>query len=129
MRTFTHEFRKFAVRGNLAQVGVAFVLGLYFKEVIDKLTNGIVLAVAAAVFGKQNFSDIRFTINGSVFLIGDFLNAVVNLGLVLLVLFFVVRAWEAMLERMRTEPDEQDPTPDQLLLTEIRDLLAERPQA
>lgn len=81
------------------------------------------------MFGKQNFSDIRFTINGSVFLIGDFLNAVVNLGLVLLVLFFVVRAWEAMLERMRTEPDEQDPTPDQLLLTEIRDLLAERPQA
>mgnify|MGYP006281805277 FL=1 len=124
MRTFVREFRKFAIQGNLMQVAVAFVMGLYFKEVIDKLTNGILLAMVAAVFGKPNFSDIQFTINGSHFLVGDFLNAIINFVLVAFVLFLVVRGWEKMLERMRTDPDPADLTTDQLLLTEIRDLLA-----
>lgn len=129
MRTFFREFRKFAIQGNLVQVAVAFVIGLYFKEVIDKLTNGILLAVIAAVFGKQNFADIQFTINGSRFLVGGFLNALINFLLVAFILFLVVRGWETMLERMRLESDPEDPTPDQRLLTEIRDLLAARGEA
>ena len=129
MRTFFREFRKFAIQGNLVQVAVAFVIGLYFKEVIDKLTNGILLAVIAAVFGKQNFADIQFTINGSRFLVGGFLNALINFLLVAFILFLVVRGWETMLERMRMETDPEDPTPDQQLLTEIRDLLAARGEA
>ena len=129
MRTFFREFRKFAIQGNLVQVAVAFVIGLYFKEVIDKLTNGILLAVIAAVFGKQNFADIQFTINGSRFLVGGFLNALINFLLVAFILFLVVRGWETMLERMRLETDPEDLTPDQRLLTEIRDLLAARGEA
>jgi len=126
VRSIIREFRKFALQGNLVQVAVAFVIGLYFKDVIDKLTNGILLAVVAAMFGKPNFSDIEYSVNGSRFLVGSFLNALINFVLVAFLLFLVVRAWEAMLERMRLEPDEQEPTLDQVLLTEIRDLLAAR---
>jgi large conductance mechanosensitive channel len=126
VRTFFREFRKFAMQGNLVQVAVAFVIGLYFKEVIDSMTNGILLAVVAAVFGKQNFSDIQFTLNGSRFLVGGFLNALINFVLVAFLLFLVVKGWEKMLERMRLAPDPDDLTPDQRLLTEIRDLLASR---
>jgi large conductance mechanosensitive channel len=120
------DFRKFALQGNLLQITVAFILGLCFKDVIDKFTNGIVLALVAAIFGKQNFSSIGFTINDSRFLVGDFINAIINFVLVAFVLFLIVKAWESMRERLRLEADEADLTPDQQLLTEIRDLLAAR---
>lgn len=129
MRRFFREFRKFAMQGNLMQVAVAFVIGLYFKDVIDTLTNGILLALVAAMFGKPNFADIELSLNGSRFLIGSFLNAVTNFVLVAFLLFVAVRAWEAMLERMRMASDPVELTPDQELLTEIRDLLAARPEA
>ena len=123
MRTFLKDFRKFAVQGDLLQIASAFIIGLYFKGVIDTFTNGIVLAFVSAIFGKVNFADVGFTINNSRILVGAFLNAIINFLLVALVLFVMIRAWEAMRERMRLEADAGDLTPDQHLLTEIRDLL------
>jgi large conductance mechanosensitive channel len=129
VRRFLSDFRKFAMQGNLLQVAVAFIIGLYFKDVIDKFTNGIVLALIAAIFGKSNFVDIDVTVNKSVIAVGAFLNAIINFLLVALVLFLMIRAWESMRERMRLAQDEEALTPDQELLTQIRDLLAAQSRA
>ena len=126
MRTFLKDFRKFALQGNLLQVAVAFIIGLYFKDVIDKFTNGIVLAFITAIFGKANFTDVGFTINHSRILVGAFLNAVINFMLVALVLFVMIRGVEEMRERLKLSADPADLTTDQELLTEIRDILREQ---
>ena len=126
MRKFFKDFRKFATQGNLLQVATAFIIGLYFKDVIDRFTNGIVLAFISAIFGKANFNDFEFTINKSHILVGAFLNAVVNFVLIAFVLFLMIKAWEHMRERMKLETDDDDLTTDQELLTEIRDLLAQQ---
>jgi large conductance mechanosensitive channel len=123
MTTFIKDFRKFAIQGDLLQIATAFVIGLYFKQVVDTFTNGIMLALVSAIFGKQNFSKIGFTVNHSRFLIGDFINAVISFVLVAFVVFIMIRVWEKMREHMRLQP-EVDLTTDQELLTEIRDLLA-----
>lgn len=122
MREFLNDFRKFVMRGNLVEIAVAFIIGLYFKDVIDSFTNGIVLALVAAIFGKPNFSDIHFTINHSVFAVGLFLNAVINFVLVAFVLFLIIKGYEAIKEHYVR--DEAEPlTQEAELLTEIRDLL------
>jgi large conductance mechanosensitive channel len=128
MREFAKEFRVFIMRGNVLQVAVAFVLGLYFKDVIDRFTNGIVLALIAAIFGKTNFVDITWTLNKSEILIGAFLNAIINFVLIGFVLFLVIKAYETMMKRFNAEDDEPK-TPDQELLTEIRDILREQHSA
>ena len=127
MREFLTEFRKFILRGNVLQIAVAFIIGLYFKDVIDSFTNGIVLAFVAAIFGKPNFQDIGFTINDSRILVGAFLNAVINFVLVAFVLFIIIKAYEAMMTRLRTSGEDEEPlTVGEELLTEIRDLLRAR---
>jgi len=126
MKQFLKDFRKFATQGNLLQVATAFIIGLYFKDVIDRFTNGIVLAFVSAIFGKPNFNDVEFTVNKSKILVGAFLNAVINFLLVAFVLFVMIKAWEHMRERLKMEKEADDLTTDQELLTEIRDLLAEQ---
>jgi large conductance mechanosensitive channel len=126
VKQFLKEFRKFALQGNVLQVAVAFIIGLYFKDVIDRLTNGIILAFITALFGKPNFTDVGFTINHSRILVGAFLNALLNFLLVAFALFLIIKAWEQMRERLKFEPGADDLTTDQQLLTEIRDLLRER---
>jgi large conductance mechanosensitive channel len=120
---FLKDFRKFAIQGDLLQIATAFIIGLYFKGVIDSFTNGIVLAFVSAIFGKVDFASIGFTLNNSRIAVGLFIQAIVNFALVALVLFVMIEAWEGMRERMRLLPDEDDLTVDQELLTEIRDLL------
>jgi large conductance mechanosensitive channel len=127
MREFLTEFRKFILRGNVLQIAVAFIIGLYFKDVVDKFTNGIVLAFVAAIFGKPNFDSVGFTVNGSRILVGAFLNAVINFVLVAFVLFLIIKAYEAMMTRLRASGEGEEPlTVSEELLTEIRDLLQTR---
>ena len=122
MKKFLRDFRNFAIQGDLLQIATAFVIGLYFKAVVDTFTNGIMLAAISALFGKQNFSKIGFEVNGSRFLVGDFLNAVINFVLVALFVFLMIRVWEKMRDQLKLQPD-PELTADQQLLTEIRDLL------
>ena len=122
MKKFLKDFRNFAIQGDLLQIATAFVIGLYFKQVVDAFTNGIMLALISALFGKSNFSDIGFTLNNSRFHVGDFLNAIINFVLVAFVVFIMIRVWERMRDQLKLQPD-PELTADQQLLTEIRDLL------
>ncbi|HEX5616718.1 MAG TPA: large conductance mechanosensitive channel protein MscL [Acidimicrobiia bacterium] len=127
MRDLLTEFRKFVMKGNLVEIAVAFILALYFKDVVDTFTNGIVLAFVAAVFGEPNFASITIGLGDAEILIGAFLNAIINFLLVAAVLFFIVKVYTAMKDRlMRSGEETEALTREGELLTEIRDLLAAR---
>jgi large conductance mechanosensitive channel len=127
VRELLNDFRKFVTKGNLLEIAIAFILGLYFKDVIDAFTNGIVLAFVAAIFGKPNFQDIVINLGDAKILIGTFLNALINFVLVAFVLFLVVKAYEAMKARMVASGEESETlSKSEELLEEIRDLLRAR---
>jgi len=127
VRDLMTEFRKFVMKGNLVEIAVAFILALYFKDVVDVFTNGIVLAFVAAIFGEPNFASITIGLGDAEILIGAFLNAVINFLLVALVLFLIVKTYTAMKDRlMRSGEETEALTREGELLTEIRDLLATR---
>jgi large conductance mechanosensitive channel len=99
------EFRQFILRGNLVDLAVAVVIGAAFTAVVNAMVKDLVTPVIAAVGGKPDFANLAFTINGSRFAYGDFLNALITFLLVAAVVFFlVIRPVNALLERFRPEP-------------------------
>ena len=124
------EFKAFLVRGNVVDLAVAVVIGAAFGLVIQAFVADIITPIIAAIFGKPDFSGLTFTINGSVFRYGDFLNALIAFVTVAAaIFFFVVKPMNVLAARRAAgqEPEaEVAPTVDQQLLTEIRDLLKAR---
>ena len=99
------EFRAFILRGNLVDLAVAVVIGAAFTAVVNAFVKDIITPLIAAIFGKQNFSALHFTINKSTFFYGDFINALLTFLIVATVLFFfVIKPVNALLARRRTEP-------------------------
>ena len=107
------EFREFILRGNLVDLAVAVVIGTAFAVVVSALVADLVTPLIAAVGGKPDFSELSFTINGSVFRYGHFLNALLTFLIVAAVMFFlVIKPVNALLARRRTEPPTDEPTRD-----------------
>ena len=104
-------FKKFLFRGNVLDLAVAVVMGGAFGAVVTALVKDLVTPLIAALVGKPDFSAIAFTINGSIFLIGDFLNALVSFLLVAVAIYlFLVAPVNAMIERRRRGEPPADPT-------------------
>jgi large conductance mechanosensitive channel len=107
------EFREFILRGNVVDLAVAVVIGAAFTAVVNALVKDLLTPVIAAIFGKPDFSNLAFTINGSRFAYGDLLNAVLTFVLVAAALFFfVVKPVNYLMERRRTGPDVESTTRD-----------------
>jgi large conductance mechanosensitive channel len=99
------EFRLFILRGNLVDLAVAVVIGTAFTALVNSLVKSLMTPLIAAVFGKHDFSNLTFTINGSRFLYGDFINALITfLAVAVVMFFFVVKPVNALMERFRPEP-------------------------
>jgi large conductance mechanosensitive channel len=120
------EFREFILRGNVVDLAIAVVLGAAFGAVVAALVSDIITPLVAAVFGQPDFGGLSFTINGSKFAYGHFINTVITFVTVAAAIFFlVVKPMNVLLARRKAkeEPAPESPTEDILLLTEIRDLL------
>jgi len=104
-------FRVFLLRGNVVDLAVAVVMGGAFGAVVTALVKDLITPLIAAVVGKPDFSAIAFEINGSKFLVGDFINALVSFLLVsAAIYFFVVVPVNALMARMRRGEAAPDPT-------------------
>jgi len=98
------EFKAFVFRGNIVDLAVAVVIGIAFGAVITALVADIITPLIAAIFGSHDFSALTFTINGSRFLYGAFINAVISFVLIAAAVFFVVvKPMNAMAARRTKE--------------------------
>jgi large conductance mechanosensitive channel len=103
------EFRAFVLRGNMVDLAVAVVIGTAFTAVVNALVADIITPLIAAVGGEPDFGRLAFTINGSRFAYGDFLNALVTFVLVATVVFFlVVKPVNALMAALTPEEPEPD---------------------
>lgn len=84
------DFRKFILRGNVVDLAVAVVIGASFGAIVTSFVKDLVTPLIAAIGGQPNFSHLTFTINGSTFLYGDFINAVISFLIIASVIFFFV---------------------------------------
>ena len=104
-------FKEFILRGNVVDLAVGVVIGAAFGGVVTALTKDLLTPLIAALVGKPDFSAIQFTVNGSKFPVGDFINAVISFVLIgIAVYYFVVVPVNALMARAKKEPPPADPT-------------------
>ncbi len=107
---YMHEFKQFLLRGNVVDLAVGVIIGTAFGTVVSSLVNDLLTPLIAAVAKVPDFSELTFTINGSQFLYGHFINALIGFFLVATaVFFFVVKPMNLLVSKSRNKPSE-DPT-------------------
>ena len=128
------EFKEFAMKGNLIDIAVGFVMGAAFKQVVTSFTGGIVSPLIGLIF-KSDFKDMKYiitegvanaegVIEGEVALLwGDFLTNVIDFIIVAFVMFLIVKGVNKMKKPKEEEPEAPAGPSDNELLAEIRDLL------
>jgi large conductance mechanosensitive channel len=105
------EFREFILRGNLVDLAVAVVVGTAFGVLVASLVENLITPLIAAIGGQPDFSELTFTINGSEFGYGAFINALIAFLIIAAVVFFlVVKPVNALMARFQTEPPVDEPT-------------------
>ncbi|MGA2487144.1 MAG: large conductance mechanosensitive channel protein MscL [Roseiarcus sp.] len=130
------EFRDFAMRGNVVDLAVAVVIGAAFKQIIDAVVNDVIMPIIG-IFGKADFTNFFLPLSsavnatnlvdarkqGGVLAYGDFITVIINFIIVAAALFVIVKAINSMKKPAPAEPAAPPPTPEVVLLTEIRDAL------
>lgn len=104
-------FKEFILRGNVLDLAIAVVIGVAFSAVVTALVKDLITPLIGAIVGKPDFSALVVTVNGSPFLIGDFLNAVIAFLLMAAAVYlFVVAPMNAWNERRKRGEAPADPT-------------------
>lgn len=138
------EFVAFAIRGNAMALAVGTIIGAAFSTITKSITDDIIMPIVAIFLGGIDFSEMKLTLPrlfgeapvdeaGNVIAntlnYGNFLAAVINFLILALVVFFLVKAINKVVDAATHKAPDPAPTPDpeptkeELLLTEIRDLL------
>lgn len=135
------EFREFAMRGNVVDLAVGFILGAAFTTIVNSFVNDILMPPLGIAIGGIDFSDFFVTLKGGTFptLVaakaggavtlnyGQFINAIIRFLIVAFAMFILVKAINRVMRKPAEEPGPPPPPPrEEVLLGEIRDLLASR---
>lgn len=140
-----NEFREFAIKGNVVDMGVGIVIGAAFTSIVTSLVQDIINPVIGLLTGGIDFSNLFINLSGQEFAsvaaaraagaatlnYGLFINAVISFLIVAWVLFLIVKAVNTLKRQVAAEEKAAPAmapvlSPEQKLLTEIRDLLARR---
>jgi large conductance mechanosensitive channel len=107
------EFKAFLLRGNVVDLAVGIVIGVAFGALVSALVADLITPLIAAIAGKNDFSNLTFTVHKSHFLYGDFFNKVISFVTIAAAVFFlVVKPINALMARRKTEPDVDSTTKD-----------------
>jgi large conductance mechanosensitive channel len=120
------EFKEFAMRGNVVDMAVGIVIGAAFGKIVNSLVNDVIMPPLGATISQVNFNNLAWTIPGTEVALkyGSFINTVVEFFIVALAVFLVVKLMNMVRHK---EPVAPPPPPKQeVLLTEIRDILKSR---
>ena len=138
------EFKKFAMRGNVVDLAVGVIIGAAFGAIVSSLVADIIMPIIGAVTGGLDFSNYYAQLTGgkvaagtplgeakkagAVLAWGSFLTIVINFVIIAWVLFMAVRGINRLQRKEAEKPTAPAaPTKQEVLLAEIRDLLAKKP--
>lgn len=138
---FVKEFKEFAIKGNVMDLAVGVIIGGAFGKIVDSVVNDLVMPLVSAVIGKPDFSKMYIVLRGDVpnglsladarkiegsaiFAYGNFITVAINFLLLALIIFMMIKAINQLKRKEETKPTVPvAPTKEEVLLTEIRDLL------
>jgi len=135
------EFREFAVKGNVVDLAIGVIIGAAFGRIVESIVADLFMPIVGAILGGLDFSNYFIGLSpnvtatslaaaraqGAVFAYGNFLTIVINFLIIAWILFLVVKGINRLRRKAASEPPAPAaPTKEEILLTEIRDLLARK---
>jgi large conductance mechanosensitive channel len=126
---FVKEFKEFAIKGNVLDLAIAVVIGAAFGKIVSSLVEDVVTpAVLKPALNAAHLSNLsQLVIPGTAIKYGNFLSQVISFFIVALALFIIIQAVNRLKKKEEAAPIvEPEPTKEEVLLTEIRDLLAKK---
>ena len=128
---FLDEFRKFAVKGNMIDMAVGIIIGAAFGKIVASLVSDILMPPVGLLLGGVNFADLKVVMKAATETVpavtwnyGNFIQVLIDFLIIALVVFMLIKAINAAKKKEEAAPAAPPaPTADQVLLTEIRDLL------
>lgn len=140
MKKFLQEFKEFALKGNVMDMAVGVIVGAAFGNIVSSLTDNFINPLIAVITGgaKKDENGVmqlvggKFSINGIDFNYGAFLSSVLNFLIIALILFCLIKAVNTAMTIGKKKKEEEEaaksvePSKEEILLTEIRDLLKEQ---
>ncbi len=128
---FLDEFKKFAMKGNMVDMAVGIIIGAAFGKIVSSLVNDIIMPPIGLLLGGMNFTDLKVVMRAATDVkpavtwnYGNFIQVAIDFLIVAFAVFLLVKAINAAKKKEEAAPAAPPaPTQDQVLLTEIRDLL------
>jgi large conductance mechanosensitive channel len=128
------EFKAFAMKGNVVDMAVGIIIGAAFGKIIASMVSDIIMPPLGLLIGGVNFTDLKFVMKAAVgenpavtLNYGNFLQVVFDFLIVAFVVFMMIKAMNAAKRKEEAKPAAPPappaPTKEEILLTEIRDLL------
>ena len=124
MKKIWAEFKDFLDQGDFVTIAVGLIIALMVKDVIDSILLGIIGPILAAIVGKPNFADFGFDIGDARISLGIVILALINFVVVLAILFFLLKGWNALKRRSAEDTSDTELS----VLREIRDRLTQGPR-
>ena len=127
MKKFMEEFKQFIARGNVMDMAVGVIIGGAFSAITTSLINDIIMPILGIFTGSISFAALSVTVNGAVIAYGNFIQAILNFLVMAFVVFCLIKAINKF-HRKKEEapPAPPQPSAEEKLLAEIRDLLKEK---
>ena len=125
MKKFMEEFKQFIARGNVMDMAVGVIIGGAFSNITTSLINDIVMPILGIFTDSVSFAELAVDIGPATITYGNFIQAVLNFLIMALVVFCIIKALNRFHKKKETAPP-PGPSPEEKLLTEIRDLLKEK---
>lgn len=131
---FFQEFRDFAMRGNVVDMAVGVIIGGAFGKIVGSMVDDVLMPPLGMAIGGVNFSSLAFELKAAtetspaiLLNYGKFLQTIFDFGILALVIFFLVRTMNRLQKQEAPPPAAPpEPTAEEKLLAEIRDLLRAR---
>ena len=125
---FFQEFKEFAMRGNVMDMAIGVVLGGAFGKIVTSAVNDLIMPITGALTGGQDFSDKVVTFGegdtAAKLAYGNFMQTVIDFVIIAFFIFVVIKIMNSMQKKEEAAP--AAPPKEEVLLTEIRDLLAKK---
>lgn len=123
------EFKEFALKGNVLDLAIGVIIGGAFGKIVTSLVQDIIMPLVGMLLGGVNLSGLTVTIGDSPLTYGVFLQTVIDFLIVSAAIFLFVKAINRFKRKEETKPEPQEetkPSNEEVLLTEIRDLLRQQ---
>ena len=130
IKKFLREFKAFALKGNVMDLAIGVIIGAAFQDIVTSLTESFINPLINCIGGAEVAGKIKLGDTGQYLDYGAFLTAVINFVIMAFVLFMLMKAVNTIIHIGQKKEEEEkkeevvpEPTKEEVLLTEIRDLL------